>query len=444
MKTAQEAQDLIDMVANNQYFYSSERHHNTTPKRGVMELEGVNVIPAQNKQMHQQIQHQMEMMAKRIDGLQLAAPQEKKKEVKPYVPKLPYPQKFNEENKEKQYSKFLEIFKTLHINIPFIEALEQMPLYAKFMKEVLTKKRPLKEGQIVKMTMECSAVFQRGLPVKKDDPGSFHIPCTIGNKTIEKSFCDLGASINLMPLSLMRKLQILELKSTRIALQMANKSIKQALGVVEKVFPSDTKKNPRGETKNVRWEECKAITLRSEETLEEETSRPSEHTQGVPKEKLEEIEQRIDHSERKEPMEKEILKPYMPKAPFPQRLRSGEKEKTYSRFLDKFTSLYVIIPFIESLQQMPSYIKCMKELLTKKSTLKDGQTIVMTKESTALIKKDLPTKKKDPGSFHIPCAIRDTMIEREFYDLGASINLMPLSLMRKLQINELKPINVTL
>jgi len=84
-----------------------------------------------------------------------------------------------------------------------------MPLYTKFMKEVLTKKRSLKEGQTVEMTMECSAILQRGLPEKKYDPGRFYIPCTIGNINIEKSFCDLGASINLVPLSLMRKLQIL-------------------------------------------------------------------------------------------------------------------------------------------------------------------------------------------------------------------------------------------
>jgi len=156
--------------------------------------------------------------------------------VRPYVPNLPYPQRFKKENEYKQYSKFLDIFKTLSINIPFLEALEQMPLYAKFMKEVLTKKRSLKKGQIVEMTKECSAILQRELPEKKDDPGSFYIPCTIGNITIEKSFCDLDASINLMPLSLMRKLQISELKSTRIVLQMADKSIKQALGVVENVL----------------------------------------------------------------------------------------------------------------------------------------------------------------------------------------------------------------
>ncbi|XP_016165346.1 uncharacterized protein LOC107607969 [Arachis ipaensis] len=111
-----------------------------------------------------------------------------------------------------------------------------MRLYAKFMKELLTKKRSLKEGQMVVMTRECSAIIQRGLPRKRKDPGSFHIPCIIGNMMIERAFCDLGASINLIPLSLMRKLQIHELKPTKIALQMADKSIQQALGVVENVL----------------------------------------------------------------------------------------------------------------------------------------------------------------------------------------------------------------
>ncbi|XP_057734254.1 uncharacterized protein LOC130949597 [Arachis stenosperma] len=143
-------------------------------------------------------------------------------------------------------------------------------------------------------------------------------------------------------------------------------------------------------------------------------------------------------------MEKEALKSYMPKAPFPQRLKGGAKEKKYSRFLDTFKSLHINILFIEALQQMPSYIKCMKELLTKKNPLKGGQIVVMTNECSALIQKNLPTKKKDPGSFHIPCAIGDTMIDRGFCDLESSINLMPLSLMTKLQINELKSTNITL
>ncbi|XP_016164746.1 uncharacterized protein LOC107607290 [Arachis ipaensis] len=107
-----------------------------------------------------------------------------------------------------------------------------------------------------------------------------------------------------------------------------------------------------------------------------------------------------------------------------------------------FASLSVNIPFIKTLQQMPTYIKCMKALLTKKGTLKEGQTMIMNKECNALIKKDLPLKKKDPGSFHILCAIGETRIDRGFCDLRASINVMPLSLMKRLQINELRSTNV--
>ncbi|XP_020961238.1 uncharacterized protein LOC110263790 [Arachis ipaensis] len=154
--------------------------------------------------------------------------------------------------------------------------------------------------------------------------------------------------------------------------------------------------------------------------MEEEISRPSEHTQGVPEGKMEEAEQMTSPEQKKESKEKEVLQPYVPKAPFPQRLRDGEKEKTYTRFLDVFKSLQVNIPFLEALQQMPTYIKCMKEFLTKKSTLKGGQTVVLNKECSALIQKNMPTKKKDPGSFHIPCTIGDIMIDRGFCDLGAA------------------------
>ena len=102
--------------------------------------------------------------------------------------------------------KFLEIFKKIHINIPFADALEQMPNYVKFMKDVMAKKRRLEDYETVKLTKECSAILQRKLPQKLKDPGSFTIPCTIGDFHFEKALCHLGASINPMPLSIFRKL----------------------------------------------------------------------------------------------------------------------------------------------------------------------------------------------------------------------------------------------
>ncbi|XP_072073990.1 uncharacterized protein [Arachis hypogaea] len=175
-------------------------------------------------------------------------PQEKKKgEVKPYAPKLPYPQRLHKEMRDQQFPKFLEIFRKLKINILLVEALEKMPLYAKFLKELITKKRSWNEKEKVVLTQECSAIIQKGLPPKLKDPGSFFILCTIRNMAIDKALCDLGASINLMHLAMMKKLMIEEVKPTRMSLQLADKSLKIPNGVVENllvkvgkfIFPAD-------------------------------------------------------------------------------------------------------------------------------------------------------------------------------------------------------------
>ncbi|XP_024025398.1 uncharacterized protein LOC112092750 [Morus notabilis] len=120
--------------------------------------------------------------------------------------RIPFPQRLRKSKLDKQFSKFLDIFKKLHINIPFAEALEQMPSYVKFMKDLLSNKRKLEDYETVTLTEECSAILQRKLPQKLKDPRSFTIPCSIGNSIFEKALCDLGASINLMSLSIFKKL----------------------------------------------------------------------------------------------------------------------------------------------------------------------------------------------------------------------------------------------
>ena len=92
----------------------------------------------------------------------------------------------------------MEVFKKLHINIPFVNALDQMPSYVKFMKDILSKKRRLSDFKTVNLTEECSAIFPRKLPQKLKDPGSFTIPCTIVNTIFQRALCDLGDSISLM------------------------------------------------------------------------------------------------------------------------------------------------------------------------------------------------------------------------------------------------------
>ena len=141
----------------------------------------------------------------------------------------------------------MEVFKKLHINIPFTDELEHMPNYIKFMKDILSRKRRLSEFKTVNLTKECSAILQRKLPQKLKDPDSFTIPYKIGNSIFEKALCDLGASINLMPLSIFRRLGLGEARPTTVTLHMTDRSLKHPPGVIEGVlvkvdkfiFPTD-------------------------------------------------------------------------------------------------------------------------------------------------------------------------------------------------------------
>ncbi|XP_061353436.1 uncharacterized protein LOC133298194 [Gastrolobium bilobum] len=161
--------------------------------------------------------------------------------------KAPYPERFKKEAYNKQYGRFLDIFKKLHINIPFAEALASMPGYSKFMKDLLSRKHKLQECQTVTLTEKCSAFIQQKIPAKLSDPGSFNIPIAIGNICIGRALCDLGASINLMPLSVYKSLGIEELKPTAVSLQLADRSVRTPNGIIEDVlvkvdkfiFPAD-------------------------------------------------------------------------------------------------------------------------------------------------------------------------------------------------------------
>ena len=136
-----------------------------------------------------------------------------------------FPQRLWKNKLDEQFQKFLDTFKKLSINIPFIEALLKMPNYLKFMKGIFSKKRRLEEVKTVALTEECSVVLQKKLPPKLKDPGSFTIPCTIGGHHFEKALCDLGTSINLIPKSVFNKLGIGDIKPTTIMLQLADKSL---------------------------------------------------------------------------------------------------------------------------------------------------------------------------------------------------------------------------
>ncbi|XP_070022458.1 uncharacterized protein [Nicotiana sylvestris] len=126
------------------------------------------------------------------------------------------------------------MMKSLSINMQLVEALEKMPGYAKFMKDLVTKKRSM-NFETIKMTHQVSAIVHSMAP-KLEDPGAFMIPFTIRSVEFVKDLCDLGASISLMTYSVFKTLGIGKPRPTSLRLQMVNRTMKRPLGVIEDVL----------------------------------------------------------------------------------------------------------------------------------------------------------------------------------------------------------------
>ena len=171
-----------------------------------------------------------------IEQPEKSCEQKQKEKVKAYTHAVPFPQRIQKVKKEEQFSKFLEIFKKIEISIPFAEAINQMTNYVKFMKEILSKKKRIAGEGVVNFTATYSAIIQRSLPAKMKDLVIFTIPCSIGKYEFKKALCDSGASINLIPLSMVLRLRLGELTPTTIILQMADRSMAQPEGVLEDVL----------------------------------------------------------------------------------------------------------------------------------------------------------------------------------------------------------------
>ena len=178
---------------------------------------------------------------------QLSREEGSKKKTQNNLPVVPFPQRLQKSKIEEQFARFLKTFQKLEISMSFTEVVTQMPLYERFLKDILTKKRKIAEEGIVNLTATCSAVIKRGLPEKMKDPGSFTIPCTIGEFEFQKALCDSGASINLMPYSIAKKLSLGEITPTTVTLQMADRTLVKPEGIIEDVlvkvgkfiFPAD-------------------------------------------------------------------------------------------------------------------------------------------------------------------------------------------------------------
>ncbi|GJR11508.1 reverse transcriptase domain-containing protein [Tanacetum coccineum] len=153
---------------------------------------------------------------------------------------LPYPSRLAKEKiREKDdilASKFMEIFRNLHFELSFADALIHMPKFAPMFKKMLNNKDKLIELTKTPLNENCSAVVLKKLPEKLGDPGRFLIPCDFSEFDNCLALADLGASINLMPLSIWKKLGLPGLNDTKMVLELADRTISKPTGVAENVF----------------------------------------------------------------------------------------------------------------------------------------------------------------------------------------------------------------
>nr|GEV77781.1 hypothetical protein [Tanacetum cinerariifolium] len=133
-------------------------------------------------------------------------------------------------------AKFMKVFRDLHFELSFANALIHMPKFAPMFKKLLNNKDKLIELTKTPFNENCSAVVLKKLPEKLGDPGGFLIPCDFTGLDNCLALADLGASINLMPLSIWKKLKLPTLNDTKMVLELAYRTISKPTGVAENFF----------------------------------------------------------------------------------------------------------------------------------------------------------------------------------------------------------------
>ncbi|XP_009587373.1 uncharacterized protein [Nicotiana tomentosiformis] len=151
-------------------------------------------------------------------------------------PPPPFPPRLKNKSDDKMFNKFFDMLSQIQSSLPLVDVLRKIPKYAKYIKVVVANKRRLKEFETAALTEECSARVQSKIPPKLKDPGCFIISLEIEKHEVGRGLCDLGASINLMPLSVFKQLNLGAPRYTNITLHLANRSLAVPGGIIEDVL----------------------------------------------------------------------------------------------------------------------------------------------------------------------------------------------------------------
>ena len=148
----------------------------------------------------------------------------------------PFPQALRGKKKASKQASILEVLRQVKVNIPLLDMINQVPTYAKFLKDLCTVKKGLGIDKKAFLTEQVRSIIQCKTLVKYKDPGSPTILVNIGGICIDKALLNLGASVNLLPYSAYKQLGLGELKPTNITLSLADRYVKIPKGIVEDVL----------------------------------------------------------------------------------------------------------------------------------------------------------------------------------------------------------------
>ncbi|GJZ06192.1 reverse transcriptase domain-containing protein [Tanacetum coccineum] len=178
------------------------------------------------------------------DGPQVSPPPSSLPKMVEHEPKtkptIPYPSRINKEKlceKDDLLAlKFMEMFRNLHFELSFADALLHMPKFSLMFRKLLNNKDKIIDLIKTPVNENCSAVILKKFLEKLEDPGRFLIPCDFPEMDECLALADLGASINLMPLSIWEKLNLPDLTKTRMILELVDQTISTPIGIAENVF----------------------------------------------------------------------------------------------------------------------------------------------------------------------------------------------------------------
>ncbi|XP_074570573.1 uncharacterized protein LOC141827241 [Curcuma longa] len=170
-----------------------------------------------------------------LEEVETATPTEEPSK-KTLVRNIPFPQRLMYKQRDDEFEKLYNRVKDITLDIPLLDALVEMPKFAKFIKRLMSTKNITEAKHTVALTEEVSVIiFNNKLPLKLKDPRIFTIPCKIGMILIGRTFCDLGASVSIIPYKIGEKYGYTDLKLTTIVIQLADHFCRYPMGIVEDV-----------------------------------------------------------------------------------------------------------------------------------------------------------------------------------------------------------------